>query len=265
MKPYQKLSQKDGTQVALFPLENMRITQGVDDSYSHDDAMALDLSTLKVWDRAYAPFDCTVVYKTRRFNAVLFQSNQPVLCADGTKSIVVLAMFHDNDISDLVVGKKFLQGDKIYDEGGANYSGTPNVFASHIHLTVSKTPYEKGTNPIAKNEKGDWELANEVHPADVLFINDTNIINDLGYQWKIYIPPVITELKVGDKVWIKKTAIRYATGQLIPPEYKRGGKYAQRPFTLSFDGDKSLRWLVHGAWLLQELRSWVKDEDLEKA
>ena len=36
MKPNQKLSQKDGTQVALFPLENLRITQGVDNVYTGD-------------------------------------------------------------------------------------------------------------------------------------------------------------------------------------------------------------------------------------
>jgi hypothetical protein len=264
MKPNQKLSLKDGTQVALFPLENLRITQGVDNVYSHDNTFAIDLNTRGVWDIAYAPFDCKIMYKSVRFNSVVFQSLKPVLCADGTQSIVVLGLLHDNNISDVKLGQEFKQGDKIYDEGGAGVDGTVK-YAHHIHLTVGKTPIKQGENPFFKNEKNDLEMKGEVHPADILFINDTNVINGLNYNWKIFVPPIDIGLKIGDKVWIKKTAIRYATGQLIPPEYKRGGKYAQRPFTVVFDGNKSLRKLVHGSWLLQELRSWVKAEDLEKA
>lgn len=257
MKPNQKLALKDGTQVALFPLENMRITQGVNDSYSHKNSLAIDLNTRGVFDKCYAPFDCKVVSKKTKHNEVLFESLKPVLCADGTKSIVVLKLLHDNNISDIKLGQVFKQGDKIYDEGGTGANGTI-VYATHIHLSVSKTKYDS---------KVDW-FSVDVRPELVFFVNDTNIIDNEGYEWKIFveqIQPSEHKFKVGDKVFIKKSAIRYATGQLIPPEYKKGGKYAQRPFTIVFDGNKSLRKLVHGAWLLQELKSWVKEEDLEKA
>ena len=68
MKAGQKLA-FDSLQVALFPLENMRITQGVDGVLSHRKTKALDLSTVGVFDTAYAPFDCEVVYKSKVFNA----------------------------------------------------------------------------------------------------------------------------------------------------------------------------------------------------
>lgn len=243
MKPNQKLSQKNGTQVALFPLENLRVTQGANDPYSHENTLAIDVNTLGVKDIAYAPFDCKVITKSKKYNTVIFESLKPVLCADGKVEVVQLKMLHDNDISDLIVGKQFLQGEKIYDEGGASVLGIPDYYPRHIHLVVLRG-------------------GNESRVEKTLFINDTNVIDGEGYDWKTYVEPV--SFKVGDKVFIKKTAIKYATGQLIPPEYKKGGKYAQRPFTLAFDGDKSLRWLVHGSWLVQEIKSWVKVEDLEK-
>ena len=190
MKAGQKLAFA-GKQVALFPLENMRITQGVNGEYSHIGKLALDLSTRGVWDLAYAPFDCKVVGRSTRFNAVSFKSVAPVICADGVERVVVLTLLHDNDISDLVLAKSFAQGDKIYDEGGAGADGS-KVYASHIHLEV------KDGNGVKLN------------PVDVFFINDTNIINDLGYAWKKYEPP----FKVGDRVKIIGT--KYATGQTIP-------------------------------------------------
>ena len=256
MKPNQKLATKDGVQVALFPLENMRVTQGVNDTYSHKNSLAIDLNTRGVWDKVYAPFDCKVVSKRTKHNEVIFQSLKPVLCADGNKSIVVLKLLHDNDISDITVGKTFKQGDKIYDEGGTGANGTV-VYANHIHLSVSKTPYDS---------KVSW-FDVDVRPELVFFINDTKIIDNEGYNWKTYvepIEPIKPKLKVGDRVFIKKTATTYATGQLIPPEYKKGGRYAQEPFTISFDGNNSMRKLVQGSWLLSEIKSWVEEEDLEK-
>jgi hypothetical protein len=243
MKAGQKLA-FNGVQVALFPLENLRITQGVDDPYSHDDTLAIDVNTRGLWDVAFAPFDCKVMFKSVRFNTVVFQSLAPVICADGSKSYVVLGLLHDNNISDIKLGQVFLQGAKIYDEGGAGIDGKLK-YAHHIHLTVSKTPVEYGKNPFFWNAKGDLEMKNEVHPADVLFVNDTNIINGLGYNWRKWVAP---SLQAGDKVRI--TGTRYATGQLIPFWVKLRIHTIQQ-----VKNDRAL---------LKEIQSWVYLKDLKK-
>lgn len=250
MKAGQKLAFK-GVQVALFPLENLRITQGVDDPYSHDDTMALDVNIRGYFDKAYAPFDCRVVYKSIRYNTVVFQSLQPVRCADGSISYVVLALLHDDDISDIKLGQVFSQGDKIYDEGRAGADGKPK-YATHIHMTVSKTPITYGKNPFFWNTKGDLELRNEVMVDNVFYVNDTKIVAGMGYNWRTWVEPVEPKpeplFKAGDRVKIIGT--NYATGQKVPLWVKL------RTFTISQVKTDRV--------LLKEIQSWVYIKDIKK-
>ena len=258
MKKGQQLSYK-GKQIALFPLENLRITQGVDGLchdgtifYSHKGTKAIDVNTLRVWDIAYAPFDCKVVKKTTEYGRVFFQSLEPIYCADGVDRVLKLKLLHDEDTTDITLGETFKQGDKIYDEGGQG-KYKPNDYPHHIHIEV----FDENDKPL--------------HPADVFFVNDTKLIETMGYDWKTWVEPVIVEepkpiaLKVGDKVYIKPNATKYVGGKVISPNYKKGGRYAKKPFTIRFDGDKSVRKANRGHWVISELSSWVKKSEVEKA
>lgn len=260
MKPNQKLANKDGVQVTLFPMEYMRITQSVDEGITHKGTMNIDIAGKdRGIDDLFAPVDLTCVQNNNTsYHTVIFWSDKKVLLPDGTIDYISIRVLHDNDVKDTPVGKKFKQGEIFYQEGTAGYAT-----GNHAHLCVAKGHTKK----VVKRESGWSDLDGSILPNDAFFINGTTIIDDGGLKWKNYVEPIIPDkpkLKVGDRVFIKKSAIRYATGQLIPPEYKKGGRYAQRPFTIAFDGDKSLRQLVHGSWLLKEIKSWVKEEDLEK-
>lgn len=107
-------------QKAIFPVKNMRITQGYGkDTYSHDDSYAIDLGSVDgILLRAFAPFDAIVrkIYKEDA-NEVWIESLEPVLYADGTVDYMTMLFMHDNDVSDLYVGKIINQYEEFYQEG----------------------------------------------------------------------------------------------------------------------------------------------------
>lgn len=76
---------------------------------------------------------------------------------------------------------------------------------------------------------------------------------------------VVSEVKVGDKVWIKQSATKYSTGAVIPVAYKKNGARHTKPYTIVGDGDKSTNKLVHGYWKIGEIVSFVKKSEVEKA
>ena len=95
-------------QKVLFPMKVLRITQGyglpVDgiaaDTYSHTGSYALDLGGTDTGaEYIYAPCDVVVKrhYKGSGYNAVWFQTVEPVLCADGQQRELVFMFLHAND------------------------------------------------------------------------------------------------------------------------------------------------------------------------
>jgi hypothetical protein len=177
--------------VALFPMEWMQITQGMNTTFSHKGTKAIDIvGKDRTKEDAYAPIDCTLVWKdTKSGNGLCWQSDREVLWANGTIDFITFTMWHMNDISDYRVGQKFKQGEKIYEEGIAG-----NVTGMHIDLKVGKGKYQGGY-PLLQNEFKRWYIKNEVAPFDVFFINDTFIQVDKdgkkldgGYEWKVYTP-----------------------------------------------------------------------------
>ncbi|MBQ3869393.1 MAG: hypothetical protein II777_02505, partial [Clostridia bacterium] len=56
---------------------------------------------------AYAPFDCTVIYKLNEAaHPVIIESDNEVLFADGTVAKMTIMCLHDNDVSNINVGDK---------------------------------------------------------------------------------------------------------------------------------------------------------------
>lgn len=264
MKPNQKMMDRHGVEIALLPMEYWRVTQDVGGSRSHSGAYAIDLGGKvrggNAREAVLAPFKCKVVYKTAKYNSVVFQSVNPVK-QPFEVSHVFFGLLHDDDISDLYVGKVFEQGDVIYQEGTVGSKGQKGVYASHVHMSVARGTYVSG-NPFFKNAKGGYDMKFAVDPRTVFFANDTHILSAGVSPWKVYEEP--KETAVGDDVFIKPTALRWATGQTIKPYVKKNGKYPG-PYKIVADGDnppKGKRY-PKGAWLLAKVNSWVRKVDVE--
>lgn len=224
MKRGTKYFAQDGTQLAVYFMEVMNITQGVDGSFSHRGTKNMDEGGKDGGiDPAFAPFNGTITWKqtTGDKTGILFSSDAPIRTVKYDLVYVNILFWHDNDTSDLYKGKKIQQGEHIYDEGTAG-----RATGNHIHYGVSIGKYNGGY-PLVKNSFGNWELPNEVNPWDVFYINDTTIRKSGGYPWQEYrelkpapvpTPTPNPTFKLGDKVVI--IGNKWATGQTIPLSVK---------------------------------------------
>lgn len=167
-------------ETAYFPMSYLNITQGVNGSYSHQGALALDLAGKDGGkDAVYAPFTGVIkrIY-TSSGNFIWLESCNPVIYADGTIDYMTLMIGHDNDVSDLYVGKIIQQGEHFYTEGDAG-----NATGNHIHLECGKGKYTSGG--WYENSYGNWVIYNAVNPYDALVLkSDVVIKSSYGYNWR---------------------------------------------------------------------------------
>ncbi len=176
----------------------MRITQGYGkDTYSHDDSYAIDLGSVDgILLRAFAPFDAIVrkIYKEDA-NEVWIESLEPVLYADGTVDYMTMLFMHDNDVSDLYVGKIINQYEEFYQEGTKG-----QVTGSHIHIECGKGRFDG--SGWHQNKTGYWSINNAIPPERALFItSDTNVVNGGGFNW-IMATNVTRKYKVGEQYYL---------------------------------------------------------------
>ena len=181
MRAGQQLVNNDGVQVALFPMEYLDISQGENGSYSHQGTYNLDLlgwqnGARKYHCPYYAPCDCRVVYHASYYN--VWQSLSEVITPSGKKTISFVVMHDDNPPG---LGTTKRQGEII------GYTGTNDpggqLTGDHLHLNTSLKAYA-GWHQVPPDNQ--WELINSSHVYDTLYINDTTIIHDYGYNWKTY-------------------------------------------------------------------------------
>lgn len=164
---------------AMFPLAYMNITQGVNGSYSHMGTNAIDLGNRGYKEKVYAPFNGIIrkVY-TKSGNFVWLESKEKVLWANGTMDYMTIMTGHDDDVSDLFVGKEIKAGEAYYEQGTAG-----NATGIHVHLEVGRGKFTGGG--WYKNSQGKWTIQNSVRPDSALFVKpDTVIVNDAGYNWR---------------------------------------------------------------------------------
>lgn len=176
----------DGTsyQLIKFPMKTMKITQGSNGQFSHQGVEALDLAGVNEGiEQAYAPVDMTLKYRDAAAtgNALFFESDRPVLFADGTIDYASFMFIHDNYVDDLKSSYK--QGEEFMDEGMAGYAT-----GNHIHFEVAKG---KLTTCYYKNLYGTYGLRGSV-PADqacvidgvTLFNNGQTLGSGNWMSWK---------------------------------------------------------------------------------
>ena len=164
---------------AMYPIKTIRITQR-DHQGTHADCFATDeagpdggISSL------FAPFTGIIkkIY-SKDANEVWLESIEPVLFADGTKDYMTIMFCHDNDVSDLWVGKVIKQGEVFYQEGTKGYAT-----GNHVHFECAKGKFI-GTG-WHKDNDGYWYINNGKLVTDCLFVDDSyNVIQTLGLSFK---------------------------------------------------------------------------------
>src|SRR5690606_14584833 len=97
---------------AILPIKYMKQTQGVNGNYSHQGTFAIDFGHKAGKTNVYAPFTGVIkrISSPEGGNAVWLESKEKILWADGTIDYMTVLTIHDNDVSDLYVGKEVRQG-----------------------------------------------------------------------------------------------------------------------------------------------------------
>ena len=170
-------SVRAGIEDFLCPFEDMYITQGSNGSFSHQGTMANDVRGKDVGVRyhIYAPCDikCLKLYPST--GQAMFQSINKVRFANGRIDYATFMVAHDNTM-DCYVGQTFNQGDSFFQMGDKGYAT-----GVHTHIQISQS---SDTNWY-KNEFGNYQFNNEYDTDDCYFVDDTNIINGMGGNWKL--------------------------------------------------------------------------------
>lgn len=166
----QGITNSAGEDLALFPADSMRITQGAYDTYSHMRQNALDIQPTN--SMAFAPFNAQIVRKDVGYavcNGVWIQSVDKVRYADGSYDYMTVLYMHDDNIDNLSVGQMLTQGEYFYHSGT-----TGNSSGAHIHIAVYRGQYNENM-PFATGD---------VYAEDAFFVLDDTVIHtDYGLEW----------------------------------------------------------------------------------
>lgn len=182
MKKGERQLNNKGDEVMLFPLEYMYISQGENHvSGSHGETLSMDFLGWGPDGRIfkcpyYAPCSATKVASGGADNWVVYNSDKPVELASGEITNICFVVMHDDNPPNFV---HVVQGNEI------GHSGTtgPNVTGDHVHINIAKGHYEGfEKNPLTGNS----QLKNSIHLYDAMFVNDTVLVNDRAYPWKIF-------------------------------------------------------------------------------
>ena len=169
-------------QKAMWFMDQLYITQVPGGDYSHAgtqnfDVIGVNESGENVPHDIFAPFDCTVleIYPSSNSgNTVIIQSTRKVRYADGSTDYMTMAFAHDNDISNLYVGKEIKQGEVFYQTG--DYGNATGI---HSHVTCIRGQY-KG-DYWTQNSQGNWSSPEGISPVSALYISgNTRIIEAMG-------------------------------------------------------------------------------------
>lgn len=178
MRPLQRLYDNLGNEVCLFPMEYMYLSQGEHQLYALD-FLGWGASGRVYNCPCYAPFSGSIVYTGNDHN-MIYWSDAPVRLVDGTLSDVSILVAHSMTPPQ-VVGYHFNQGDI-----GWYYSGNyGQSTGDHLHMEVA-------LGHVMWDSTG-YHLDNPSHMWNVMAVNDTFLINDLGFNWRNYeggiVPP----------------------------------------------------------------------------
>ena len=204
----------NGIELFLCPFENLYITQGPNENYSHKGIMAWDVSGTPQ-ESYFAPATSKCVRLYPESGQSMWQTIGNVRCPNGYVGIITYMITHDNDISDLWIGKIVNQGERLGEFGTKG-----NATGSHCHIEFS----QGSDTSWFKNQYDNYMFNNEKDPEDVCFMDNTNIISGYGnwrYTDSLFIGnPVERSLGV-DQVEVFTDKF-YPTGRKEPMGYISG-------------------------------------------
>lgn len=168
----------NGIENFLCPFTDMYISQGSNGSYSHKGIMANDVrgKVAGVKYPYYAPCTCKCLKTYSETGQVMWQSLAKVRFANGRINYATFMTAHD-DSMDAKIGQIVKQGDQL---GNMGRKGFSNITGVHCHIEVSQS---SDTSWI-KNKYGNYHFNHEYDLDDCYFVDNTNIINGMGGNWK---------------------------------------------------------------------------------
>lgn len=175
----ERMVNEQGVEICLFPLEYMNISQGEGGSYSHAGTLSIDFLGWDAFGRVtecpyYAPCSCKVVQHASYYN--IWQSIDQVITPTGKRYISFVVM---HDANPPALGTIAAQGDMIGHTGTNTRPGGTPVTGDHVHINGAGTTFQGWV----QNGK---QLKNYTHLYNLFYINDTIIVNDYNYPWRIY-------------------------------------------------------------------------------
>lgn len=178
----QTLYDDDGNQVMLFPLDVMNITQWHGSgTYSHYCGCEFDTVGTTTQYPVYAPCDCHVIYKYDTYASGytrLYTNDKKVVTPNGVYDVgtVVFGFTHRDSVLDQ---ESFKQGEHIYNTGTSG-----SAQGDHVHIDQSFTA---NAQLVPCSVSGmSWYINGSVEPYLFWYVNDTDIKNDWGQDWKTF-------------------------------------------------------------------------------
>lgn len=181
----------------LYPSPYMRITQGYMTG-THKGTFAIDEGGMDTGiDNILAPFTGVIKKIYSGANEVWLESIEPVEYPDGTIDYMTMLFCHDNDVSNLFVGKVIKKGEVFYQEGTKG-----NATGNHCHIECGQGKFTG--SGWHKNNDGYWCINNGKKPEDCLWIDESiKILNSNGYVFRLIkdevIPPIPSPPIIPDK------------------------------------------------------------------
>lgn len=211
-------------------------------SMSHQYYRAMDIVPPKLEGEkhglAYAPFDCRCVLHQLKGDAwmTVFESLNPVFCADGTYSKVTFLMVHggysiliEKDGSTTLTQ---LQERDIIRQGGLMYhSGTDGNVGEHIHINAKKGTYDTtdfdnnfslekqyDMPTLSGNIESTYAFINDCNVEKIFFVQESDNItyNNAGVPYQPYIDWVIYDLHSSTNGWVQKNNTWYYIQNTVP-------------------------------------------------
>lgn len=167
---------RGGIEDFLCPFTNMYITQGSGGNYSHKGIMANDVRGAQAGVRYpyYAPCTCKCLRTYPSSGQVMWQSINKVRFANGRVDYATFMIVHD-DTMDAKPGQTVKQGVQL-----GNMGTKGNATGVHCHIEVSQSADTSWT----KNQFGIYRFNNEYDLDDCYFVDNTNILNGMGGNWR---------------------------------------------------------------------------------
>lgn len=211
----QTMRDRNGYQVALFPLTGFSISQTDYGTFSHHggveywatDYLALNSNGGRILRApCYAPVDIKLIFKDSGEAMSVWESINRVHLANGMIDYLTITCYHDNDISDgnyYSIGTVKSQGEEFFKTGTGG-----NVTGDHIHLETGYGRYTSSSSTARgtaeyKYHITDYTTPKRLHNYDALFINDTNPYETpTGYDWKTFTDPQPSHIKRNKFPWV---------------------------------------------------------------